>query len=65
MEKKKYVWVKGWFYKKNFEGNQLYAIIESGGQFVVSSETEKAYKGYYDTDYGRIYAWCPKSVCEA
>lgn len=62
---KRYGWVKDWFVRKNYEGNQLYAIRESGNQFVITDETEKAYKGYYDTDYGKIYAWCPKSCCEA
>lgn len=59
----KRVIVKDWFVRKNYEGNQLYVINESGNEFVVTGETEKAFKGYYDTNYGKVYCWTPKSCC--
>lgn len=58
----KKVEIKEWFVIKNYEEGQSYSIRESGCEFVVEGETEKALKGYFDTNFGKIYGWVPKSV---
>lgn len=54
--------VKEWFIKKSLEFQEKTAVINSGCDFVIQKETEKAVFGYYDTEFGKIYnKWVPKS----
>lgn len=51
-----------WIIEKNL-GDEEVSAIKSGCTFYVQTkETEKAIGGYFSTDFGRIYMWCPKSV---
>ena len=64
MEKRKVI-VKEWFVRKSLIIEESRAVINSGCDFVILKETEKAVFGYYDTDFGRIYnKWVPKSCVE-
>lgn len=51
-----------WIIEKNLQQDEVSAIKCGGGYYVATKETEKAVGGYFSTDFGRIYMWCPKSV---
>lgn len=53
--------VKTWFLNKNYNSNEILAMSETEPEVV--SESEKAYKLKFKTDYGTISGWFPKSVC--
>ena len=59
----KEVFVKSWFINNNMSDSERYCINECNASFTIERETEKAYRGFFDTNYGKIYAWVPKSVC--
>lgn len=52
--------IKGWFFNKNFNENEKYAI-SCGAEFTIEKETEKAILGQWVTDYGKFTKWIPKS----
>lgn len=53
--------IQNWFLVKNFTQNQRYAMARTEPTIV--KETEKAFFLRFDTEYGRISGWFPKSVC--
>jgi hypothetical protein len=55
--------VKAWFIHKNFTQQEAQAI-NNGCTITIVSETEKAYKLNFQTNFGSIVSWVPKSVCE-
>lgn len=54
--------IKGWFMSKNFTPNERLAIV--GTDPVQIAETEKAVKLCWNTSYGKIVKWVPKSCFE-
>ena len=57
------IYVKEWLVKKNLGvlSNEYFAAKEVDFEFEVVKETEKAVNGYFNTAYGRVYMWAPKS----
>lgn len=55
--------VADWFLNKNYTMNEKYAMNVTDP--TVERETEKAYFLKFNTDYGVISGWFPKSVCTA
>ena len=51
--------IKNWFVEKNFSSQELLAI--TGCEPSVERETDKALLLSWDTDYGKISRWVPKS----
>lgn len=54
--------IKSWFLNKNFTANERIAI--TGTEPTVAAETEKALKLRWETSYGVIVRWIPKSCME-
>jgi len=56
---------KSWFVDKNFSQGERYVIecAVAGGEYKVKKETEKAVMVRFESDYGSIVRWFPKSVC--
>lgn len=57
------VYIKEWIVRKNLGAlsNEYFAAKEIDFSFEIEKETEKAVYGYFDTAYGRVYMWSPKS----
>lgn len=55
--------VKNWFMIKNFDANERIAIATAGDP-VIERETEKAALLKWNTDFGSIKRWIPKSCIE-
>lgn len=55
--------IKKWFMEKEFSASERYAI-ETGDEPAVARETEKAVLLKWDTDFGTISHWVPKSCIE-
>ena len=59
--------MKSWFLDKNFSQNERYVIglslINSENDVKIMSETEKAVKVKFCSDFGNITCWIPKSCC--
>lgn len=53
--------VAKWFVEKNYSRNEAQAMAET--EATIERETEKAYLLKYNTEYGVITGWFPKSVC--
>lgn len=51
--------IKEWFVEKNFTQNERYVI--QCGEVSIEKETEKAYFLKWNSDYGFIKRWVPKS----
>ena len=54
--------IKSWFLNKNFDTNERIAIASV--EPTVEKETEKAVFLCWNTDYGKIKKWVPKSCTE-
>lgn len=54
--------IRGWFISKNFTNNERIAIV--GVKPELLCETEKAVKLCWNTEYGKITRWVPKSCLE-
>lgn len=54
--------IKGWFMTKNFDPSERLAIV--GVTPELRRETEKAVQLCWDTNYGKIVRWVPKSCLE-
>lgn len=54
--------IKSWFVNKNFSSDERIAIGTSDG-FTIERETEKAFLFKWQTKYGSISKWIPKSCC--
>ena len=54
--------IKSWFLQKNFTQGEAYAI-NTARSFKIERDTEKAILVKFNTDYGMIKTWLPKSVC--
>ena len=57
------IYVKEWIVRKNLNEQEAYAISEIGFEADTIRETEKAYYLLFDTNYGYIRMWAPKSQC--
>lgn len=53
--------IANWFMIENFNENER-IIIESADNITVEKETENAINVKFDSDYGIIACWLPKSV---
>lgn len=51
--------IKEWFLIKNFNDNERYAMSVS--DITIERETEKAYLLKFESDFGSITKWIPKS----
>lgn len=54
--------VAGWFLNKNYNSNERIAIT-TARYAVIEKETAKALLVRFETEYGNIKGWFPKSVC--
>lgn len=61
-EKVQPVSIKGWFMTKNFSDHERLAMI--GAEQKTLRETEKAVQICWNTNYGKIIRWVPKSCLE-
>lgn len=52
-----------WFVEKNYTASEAYAMSTVEPKIV--SETEKAYRLAFGTEFGDIVGWFPKSVCSS
>ncbi|HJB78500.1 MAG TPA: hypothetical protein H9767_03315 [Candidatus Nosocomiicoccus stercorigallinarum] len=57
--------VPEWIIRKNLNENQAYAVLNENNKTFVVRETEKAKLFKFDTEYGYIEMWSPKSVLVA
>ena len=55
--------VKNWFMVKNFTSSERVAIMSSD-EMIIEKETEKAVLGKWNTKFGSITKWIPKSCLE-
>lgn len=55
--------IKEWFKNREFTSNERIAISTADG-CEIEKETEKAFFVKWNTEYGTIKKWMPKSVCE-
>ena len=55
--------VKNWFMVKNFTSSERVAIMSSD-EMIIEKETEKAVLGKWNTKFGAITKWIPKSCLE-
>src|SRR5699024_12833660 len=54
--------VPAWIIKKNLSSEQAYAVLNECETMEVKRETEKAQLVEFNTQYGNIEMWTPKSV---
>lgn len=54
--------IPAWIIKKNLSFEERYAVLNECNSIEVKHQTEKAALLKFDTDYGNIKMWCPKSV---
>ena len=52
--------IESWFLNKNFTGNERLVIEQD--DYTIISETDKAIKVRFMSDYGNLTTWLPKSV---
>lgn len=57
--------VPEWIIRKNLDDNQAYAVLNENNKTTIVRETEKAKLFKFDTEYGYIEMWSPKSVLVA
>ena|SRR5699024_12130256 len=57
--------VPAWIIKKNLNNEQAYAVLNECEKMSVVRETEKAKLVKFNTQYGNIEMWTPKSVMAA
>lgn len=57
--------VPAWIIRKNLSQNEAYAVLNECSGSTVIRETEKAVLVSFDTEYGKIEMWSPKSVLVA
>ena len=54
--------VQKWFLQKQYSSSEVNAIFSSDYP-TIEKESEKAYLLKFDTDFGIVKGWFPKSVC--
>ena len=54
-------YIPEWFLSKNLDQQQLYATRVADNAYV-TKETEKAFLANWDTEYGKVSTWVPKSL---
>lgn len=57
--------VPAWIIRKNLTNEEAYAVLNECDSMKVVRETEKAQLVEFDTNYGRVRMWTPKSVLVA
>lgn len=60
-----YYGVPEWILRKNLDQDEYYAVTCESNSMEVRRETEKAELVAFDTDYGFVTVWIPKSVLVA
>ena len=58
-------YVPCWIVKKNLDQDKLYAVRAEGVNPTVARETERAVLLEWDTEFGKVSMWCPKSVLKS
>lgn len=53
--------IESWFLNKNFTSNER-IVIESSNDQIIERETEKASLIRFESDYGTLKTWVPKSL---
>ncbi len=54
--------IDNWFLKKNYSQGERYAISLTDP--IIKKETAKAYFLVFETEFGTIKGWFPKTVCK-
>lgn len=54
--------IPAWIIKKNLSFDEQYVVLNECNSVEVAYQTEKAVLVKFDTDYGIVKMWCPKSV---
>lgn len=54
--------VPAWIVMKSLDQDRLYAVRAEGVNPTVARETEKAVLLEWNTEFGKVSMWCPKSV---
>lgn len=57
--------VPAWIVTKSLDQDRLYAVRAEGVNPTVARETEKAVLLEWDTEFGKVSMWCPKSVLKS
>lgn len=57
--------VPAWIIRKNLSQEEAYAVMNQSNSMNVVRETEKAEYVEFDTDFGTVQMWTPKSVLVA
>lgn len=57
--------VPAWIIEKNLSQDEAYAVLNETNSTAVVRETEKAELVKFDTEYGYVQMWTPKSVLVA
>ena len=55
-------YVPEWIVTKSLDQDRLYAVRAEGVNPTVARETEKAILLEWETEFGKVSMWCPKSV---
>jgi len=56
--------VQEWIVNKNLDSNEIYAVKSINFEGTIEKETEKAVYVKFNTNFGNITMWCPKSCVE-
>ena len=57
--------IPAWIIRKNLNSNEAYAVLNQSSSMNVVRETEKAQLVEFETDFGTVQLWTPKSVLVA
>lgn len=57
--------IPSWIIRKNLSQEESYAVINQSSSMTVVRETEKAEYVEFDTDFGKVQMWTPKSILVA
>ena len=57
--------VPAWIVEKNLDQDRFYAVRAEGVNPTLARETEKAVLLEWDTEFGKVSMWCPKSILKS
>ena len=57
--------VPAWIVEKNLDQDRFYAVRAEGVNPSLARETEKAVLLEWDTEFGKVSMWCPKSILKS
>lgn len=55
-------YIPAWIAEKNLQNQELFVVKSYLNSAYVERETEKAVDICFNTDMGKVWMWCPKSV---